>query len=49
MDTRHRKIDTGNIGHKTQKDRYGRETLDTRNRKIDTTNIGHKTQKNRHE
>ena len=23
MDTRHRKIDTGNIGHKTQKDRHG--------------------------
>jgi hypothetical protein len=23
LDTRHRKIDTSNIGHKTQKDRYG--------------------------
>ena len=23
LDTRHRKIDRGNIGHKTQKDRYG--------------------------
>jgi hypothetical protein len=23
LDTRHRKIDTGNIGHKTQKDRHG--------------------------
>ena len=23
LDTRHRKIDTGNIGHTTQKDRYG--------------------------
>jgi hypothetical protein len=23
LDTRHKKIDTGNIGHKTQKDRHG--------------------------
>ena len=45
MDTRHKKIDTGNIGHKTQKDR--RVSLDTRHRKIDTGNIGHKTQKDR--
>ena len=60
MDTRHRKKDTCNIGHKTQKYRYRkhwtqdterqkRVTLDTRHRKIDTRNIGHKTQKDRHE
>ena len=42
MDTRHRKIDTLSIGHKTQ------VTLNTRHRKIDTGNIGHKTQKDRH-
>jgi hypothetical protein len=24
LDTRHRKIDTGNIGHETQKDRHGK-------------------------
>ena len=59
MDTRHRTIDTGNIGQKTKKDRNGkhwtqeteretRVTLDTRHRKIDTGNIGHKTQKDRH-
>jgi hypothetical protein len=30
FDTRHRKIDTGNIGHKTQKDRHGKHwTQDT--------------------
>ena len=39
--TRHRKIDTGNIGHKTQKDRHG-------SIQIDTDNIGHKTQKDKH-
>ena len=44
MDTRHRKIDLGNIGHKTQKDRHG-ATMGTRHRKIDTGYIGHKTQK----
>ena len=59
MDSRHRKIDTCNIGHKTQKDRHGqlltqdterqiRVTLDTRHRKIDMGNIGHKTQKERY-
>ena len=56
MDTRHRKIDTGNIEHKTQKDKYGqhwrqdterqtRLTLGTRHRKIDTGNNGHTIQK----
>ena len=52
MDTRHRKkthtppkkIDTGNIGHKTQKDRHG-----PHQKKIDTGNIEHKTQKDRHQ
>ena len=39
MDTRHRKIDTGNIGHKTQKE----DTNPTK--KINTGSIGHKTQK----
>ena len=30
LDTRHRKIDTGNIEHTTQKDRYGQHwTQDT--------------------
>ena len=58
MNTRHRKIDTGNIGHKTQKDRHGQHwaqgtkietvALDTRHRKIETGNIGHKTQKDRY-
>jgi hypothetical protein len=59
LDSRHGKIDTGSIGHKTQKDTRGkywtqeteretRVTLDTRHRKIDTGNIGHKTQKDRH-
>ena len=59
MDTRHRKIDTGIIGHKTQKYRHVqhwaqdtereiRVTLGTRHRKRDTGNIGHKTQKDRH-
>ena len=59
LDARHRKIDTGSIGHKIQKDRHGqhwtqdtekqiRATLDTRHRKTDTGNIGHKTQKNKH-
>jgi hypothetical protein len=59
LDTRHRKTDTGNIGHKIQKDRNGqhwtqdterqiRVTLDTRHRKIDTGNIGHKTEKDRY-
>jgi hypothetical protein len=59
LDIRHRKIDTCNIGHKTQNDRHGqhwtqeteretRVTLDTRHRKIDTGNIGHKKQKDRH-
>ena len=54
MGTRHRKIDPGNIGHKTQNDRHGqhwtedtkRETqvkLYIRQRKIDTGNIGHET------
>ena len=50
MDTRHRKktrtppkkIDTGNFGHKTQK-----EDPDP-TKKIDAENIGHKTQKDRH-
>ena len=52
------KIDTGNIGHKIQKDRheehcvqdtarYKRVTFGRRNRTIDTDNIGHKTQKDR--
>ena len=56
MDIRHRKTDTGNIGHNKQKDRHGQHwtqdterqiwlTLDSRHRKIDTSNIGHKTQK----
>ena len=55
MKTRHRKIDMGNIGHKTQKIRHDhnwtheterekRETLDTRHRKLDTGIIGLKTQ-----
>ena len=59
MVTRHRKIDTSSIGHKTQKDRHGKHwtqdteretrlTLNTRHRKIDTGNIGHNTQKDRH-
>ena len=55
MGTRHRKIDTGNIGHKTQKYRHGprqkrktRVKLSTRHRKIDTGNIALKTQKDRH-
>ena len=59
MNTRHRKTDTGNIGHQTQKDIHGqhwtqdterqiRVILDTRHRKIDTGNIGHKTQKDRY-
>jgi len=59
LDTRHRKIDAGNIGQKIQKDRHGqywvqyreRETLvtlDTCHRKVDTGNIRHKTQKDRH-
>ena len=47
MGTRQRKIDTGNIGHKTKKDRHG-ITLGRRKRKIDTGNLGHKTQKDRH-
>jgi hypothetical protein len=59
LDTRHRKIDTGNIGHKTQKDRHvfhwtqdterwTRVTLVTRHRQKYTGNIGHKTQKDKH-
>ena len=59
MDTRHRKIHIGNIGHKTQNDRHGkhwtqekeretRVTLDTRHRTIDMGNIGHKTEKDTH-
>ena len=59
MDARQRKIHTGNIGHKTQKDRHGlhwtqdteretRVTLDTRHRKIDRGNIRHKTHTDRH-
>ena len=51
MDTRHRKIDTGNIGHKTQTDRHGKQwvqdterwtrvTFGTRHRKIDTVTLG---------
>ena len=36
MGTRHRKIDTGNIGHKTHKDTV--VTLITRQRKIDMGN-----------
>jgi hypothetical protein len=59
LGTRQRKIDTGNIGHKTHKDRHGyhwaqdterttRVTLGTRHRKIDTGTIGHKTQKDRY-
>ena len=59
MGTRQRKIDTGNMGHKTNKDRHGyhwtqdkeRETrvaLGTRHRKIDTSSIGQKTKKDRH-
>jgi cytochrome c biogenesis protein ResB len=54
LGTGHRTIDTGNIEHKTQKDRYGqhwtqdterqtRVPLDTKHRNIDTGNIGHKT------
>ena len=56
MGTRQRKLDTGNIGHTTQKDRHGqhwaqdterwtRVTVGTRQRKIDTGSIWHKTQK----
>ena len=52
MDTRQRKIDTGNIGQKKKKDRHGlhwaqdkeretRVTLGTIHRKIDTVKIGH--------
>jgi hypothetical protein len=59
LGTRHRKIDTGNIGYKTQNDRHVKHwtqdterktlvTLGTRYRKIDTGNIGHKTQKDSH-
>ena len=46
MDTRQRKRDTGNIGHRTKKDTV--VTLSTRQRKIDTGSIGNKTQKDRH-
>ena len=43
MDRRQRKIDTCNIGHKTQKDRHGQHwTQDTERH---PSNIGHKTQK----
>jgi hypothetical protein len=59
LDTRHRKIDTGNIGHKTQKDRHvyhwaqyterqTRVTLGTGHSKINTGNNGHKTHTDRH-
>jgi hypothetical protein len=59
LDTRHKKIDTGSIWYKTQKERhrehwaqdterYKQVTLATRHRKIDTGNIGHKTQRDRH-
>jgi hypothetical protein len=47
LDTRYRKIETGNIGHKTQKDRHGYHWAQG-HRKIDTGNVGHKTQKDRH-
>ena len=56
MDTRHRKIDTCNIGHKTQEDRHvlhwkqdiERETwvtLDTRHKKIDTITMDTRNRK----
>ena len=59
LGTIHRKKDTGNIRHKTQKDRHGqhwaqdterytRVTLGTGHRKIDTGSNGHKTKKDRH-
>ena len=59
METRHSKIEMGNIGHKTKKNRHDhnwtketeretRVTLDTRHRKIETGIIGLKTQKDRH-
>ena len=59
METRHRKIDMGNIRHKTQKNRHDynwtqeterekRVTLDTRHSKLDTGINGLKTQKVRH-
>jgi hypothetical protein len=59
LDTRNRKRDTGNIGHKTQKIRHGYHwtqdtesytwvALNTRHAKIDTVIIGLKTQKDRH-
>ena len=59
METRHRKIDMGYFGHKTQTNRHDHNwtqeteretwvTLDTRHRKIDTGIIGLKTQKVRH-
>ena len=59
MGTIHRKIDTGNIGHKTKKNRHDhnwtketeretRVTMDTRHRKINTGSIEHKTHKDRH-
>ena len=59
LDTRHRKIDMGNIGHKTQKDKHGqhwaqdterqtRVTLGTGHRKINTGNKGQKTHTDRH-
>ena len=59
MGRRHRKIDTGNIGNKTQKNRHGYHwaqdrkiltwvTLGTRHKKIERGSIGHKTQKHRH-
>ena len=59
MGTGHRKIDTGNIGQKTKKDRHGehweqdtekltRVTLGTIHRKIEKGNIGHKRKKYRH-
>jgi hypothetical protein len=54
LETRYRKIDMGNIRHKTQKNRHDhnwtqeteretRVTLDTRHRKIDRGIIGLKT------
>jgi hypothetical protein len=46
LDTRHRKIDTSTIEHKTQKDRHVYHW--TQNTERDTGIIGLKTQKVRH-
>ena len=42
MGIRHRKIDTGNIGHKTKKDRHGQHWAQ------DTGYIGYNTHKDRY-